>query len=92
MGAEMSRPLWNSFLPVKGELRQPKPNQLLLLDVGYFLRAQGEASDKALATQALLAIDPESPAIAAQSAQLFRFVHAAAQDLPSLGPSPLSRR
>lgn len=62
------------------ELRQPKPNQLVLLDVGYFLRAQGEPSDKALSTQALLAIDTESPLITAQAPQLFRFVHAAAQD------------
>ncbi|UGQ48842.1 hypothetical protein [Massilia endophytica] len=74
-----------SALPVlrsqlAAELRKAKPNQLMLLDVGYFLRAQGEPSDKALSTQALLAIDPESSAIAAQSQQLFRFAHAAAQD------------
>jgi hypothetical protein len=62
------------------ELRQPKPNQLLLLDVGYFLRALGDPSDKALSTQALLAIDAESPLITGQSEQLFRFAHAAAQD------------
>jgi len=62
------------------ELRQPKPNQLMLLDVGYFLRALGEPADKALSTQALLAIDTESPLITAQAPQLFRFVHAAAQD------------
>jgi hypothetical protein len=75
----------SSALPVlrnqlAAEPRKPKPNQLMLLDVGYFLRAQGEASDKALSTQALLAIDADSPAIAAQNQQLFRFAHAAAQD------------
>lgn len=62
------------------ELRQPKPSQLVLLDVGYFLRALGEPSDKALSNQALLAIDTESPLVTAQGAQLFRFAHAAAQD------------
>jgi hypothetical protein len=62
------------------ELRNPKPHQLVLLDVGYFLRAFGEPSDTALSTQALLAIDTESPLITAQAQQLFRFAHAAAQD------------
>jgi hypothetical protein len=62
------------------ELKKAKPNQLVLLDVGYFLRAQGEPSDRALATQALLAIDPGGIVPKTQSQQLFRFVHASAAD------------
>ncbi|QGZ38311.1 hypothetical protein IP92_01381 [Pseudoduganella flava] len=62
------------------ELKKAKPNQLVLLDVGYFLRAQGEPSDRALATQALLAIDADGIVPKTQSQQLFRFVHASAPD------------
>ena len=59
------------------ELRSARPNPLLLLDAGYFLRVYGAASDRALATQALLAIPPEA---AVDGAQLFRFAHAVAGD------------
>ncbi len=62
------------------ELKKARPNQLVLLDVGYFLRAQGESADKALALAALLRIDPEGPAATAQGQQLFRFVHAMASE------------
>ncbi|QBE65754.1 hypothetical protein [Pseudoduganella lutea] len=62
------------------ELKKPRPNQLLLLDVGYFLRARGEPADRALSMAALLAIDPQGAAAQAQSQQLFRFVHASAAD------------
>jgi len=60
------------------ELRKPQPNQLLLLDVGYFLGRQGEAQDRQLALQTLLAIDPDAPLVKAGSEQLFRFTHTAA--------------
>lgn len=62
------------------ELRKPKPQSLLLLETGYFLRQLGEAADRPLALQALLALDTSDPAIAQNSAQLFRFVHLSAQD------------
>lgn len=62
------------------ELRKPRPQSLLLLETGYFLRQLGEAGDRPLATQALLALDAGDPAIAQNSAQLFRFVHLGAQD------------
>lgn len=62
------------------ELKKAQPNQLLLLDVGYFLRAQGEPADSALALQALLRIDPDGTAPKSQSQQLFRFVHAMAAE------------
>ena len=40
------------------ELKKPQPSQLVLLDVGYFLRALGDPADRALSMRALLAIDP----------------------------------
>jgi hypothetical protein len=62
------------------ELKKAKPNQLMLLDVGYFLRSLGEPSDGALAMQALLRIDPEGAVPKSQGGQLFRFVHAMARE------------
>ncbi|WP_175016791.1 hypothetical protein [Massilia sp. YMA4] len=60
------------------ELKKAQPNQLVLLDVGYFLRAHGEPGDTALALQALLRIDPDGTVPKSQSQQLFRFMHALA--------------
>lgn len=62
------------------ELKKAQPNQLVLLDVGYFLRAQGDPGDKGLALQALLRIDPAGTVPQSQSQQLFRFVHALAAE------------
>ncbi len=62
------------------ELKKTKPNQLVLLDVGYFLRAQGEPADRALSLRALLAIDRDGIVPQTQAEQLFRFVHASAAD------------
>ncbi|MBB3221321.1 hypothetical protein [Pseudoduganella umbonata] len=62
------------------ELKKPRPSQLVLLDVGYFLRALGEPPDRALSMQALLAIDPAGIVPQTQGQQLFRFVHASAAD------------
>ncbi|GGX89339.1 hypothetical protein GJV26_25495 [Massilia dura] len=62
------------------ELNKAAPNQLVLLDVGYFLRALGEPADRALSLRALLAIDPAGIAPRSQGPQLFRFVHASAAD------------
>ena len=62
------------------ELKKSKPSQLMLLDVGYFLRALGEPADAPLALQALLRIDPEGAIPKSQGGQLFRFVHAMARE------------
>ena len=62
------------------ELKKAQPNQLVLLDVGYFLRALGEPADTQLALQALLRIDPEGVGPKSQGAQLFRFAHALARE------------
>lgn len=65
------------------ELKKPRPSQLVLLDVGYFLRALGEPADRALSMQALLAIDPAGIVPTTQAEQLFRFIHASAADRDS---------
>ncbi len=57
------------------ELRSPHPSQPLLLDAACFLLAYGADSDKALATQAALAINPDA---FLDGPQLFRLMHAAA--------------
>jgi hypothetical protein len=62
------------------ELNKAQPNQFILLELGHFLRVQGDAADRALSLAALLAIDPAGIVPQAQSDQLFRFVHASAVD------------
>ena len=57
------------------ELRSRHPSQQLLLDAGCFLLAYGADSDKPLAAQAALAINPEAML---DGPQLFRLMHAAA--------------
>lgn len=57
------------------ELRAPRPSQPMLLDAACFLLAYGAESDKPLATQAALAINPDAQL---DGPQLFRLMHAAA--------------
>ncbi|HEY0587424.1 MAG TPA: hypothetical protein VGD52_14910 [Pseudoduganella sp.] len=57
------------------ELRSPRPSQQLLLDAACFLSAYGAESDKQLAVQAALAINPDA---LLDGPQLFRLMHAAA--------------
>ncbi|MGW8392768.1 hypothetical protein [Pseudoduganella sp. HUAS MS19] len=57
------------------ELHAPRPSQQLLLDAACFLLAYGTESDKALAAQAALAINPDA---ALDGPQRFRLMHGAA--------------
>jgi len=57
------------------ELRAPRPSQQLLLDAACFLAAYGAESDKPLAVQAALALNPDA---ALDGSQRFRLMHAAA--------------
>jgi len=67
------------------EFRSPRPSQQLLLDAACFLLAYGSESDKPLATQAALAINPDA---LLDGPQLFRLMHAAAASHdPRLLPS-----
>lgn len=57
------------------ELRSSRPSQQLLLDAACFLAVYGAESDKQLAVQTALAINPDA---LLDGAQLFRLMHAAA--------------
>lgn len=65
---------------LSNELRKQKPNQMLLLDIGYFLRLQKDRKDKEMGRQAFFAIDPDAQIIRRNGEQLFRFAHAMATD------------
>lgn len=62
------------------ELRKGEANQMLLLDIGYFIRLQEDPSDKELGRLALFAIAPDAQIIRGNGDQLFRFAHAVATD------------
>lgn len=65
---------------VNRELRKAKPNDMLLLDVGYYLRLQGETSDKELGKEALFKLDPAAKVVYLNQRQLFEFAYAVATD------------
>jgi hypothetical protein len=62
------------------ELQKAKPNDMLLLDVGYYLRLQKETSDKELGKAALFKLDPAEEVITLNQQQLFDFAFAVATD------------
>jgi hypothetical protein len=62
------------------ELKKDKPSQLVLLDIGYFIRLQQTASDKELAKQALFALDTHADIVRWNLQQLFLLSHAVASD------------
>jgi len=59
--------------------RKPR-NDFMLLDLGYFLHEHGEATDRAPAREALLALNPAAPVMRFNEQELFEFTHAAASD------------
>jgi hypothetical protein len=60
------------------ESRAAHPNQLVLLDGGYFLFTNGGAADKDAAKSALFAIDPAAEIIRWNWDELFHFAHGVA--------------
>jgi len=62
------------------ELQKKQPNNLVLLDIGYYLLLQTEAKDKALGKTALFKLDPTSDIVYLNQQQLFRFAFAIASD------------
>jgi hypothetical protein len=60
------------------ELAKPKPSNLMLLDIGYFLYLQEQQADKDLAKRALFALDTNATIVSWNDDQLFRFSHAVA--------------
>jgi hypothetical protein len=65
---------------LKSELSSPQPNDLVLLDIGYFLYLAREKTDKAMALDALFRVKPDSPVVEADFSELFNFAHLAAAD------------
>ena len=62
------------------ELQKATPNDLLLLDIGYYLRLQPDTSDKELAKAALFKLNPASEIVYLNQQQLFDFTYAVAAD------------
>jgi hypothetical protein len=65
---------------LSAELRKEHPNQMLLLDIGYFIRLQEDRSDKDLGRQAFFAIDSSAEVVRWNGQQLFQFAHAVVPD------------
>ena len=64
---------------LKSEIAKPAPNQMLLLDIGYFVLQQDDPLGQPLALDALFRIDPSQPVIQWNIKQLFEFAHGAAR-------------
>lgn len=62
------------------EITEARPNNLLLLDTGYFVRLQDSPADKQLAKEALLKLDPTDKTVRQNQQQLFFFAHNVAAD------------
>jgi hypothetical protein len=65
---------------LKDELRRAQPNDLVLLDIGFFLHLNDGDEGKALGLDALFSLNPNDPVIVANGKQLFEFAHAAARE------------
>ena len=62
------------------ELKQPRPNDLLLLDAGLFLYSNDGVAGKAVASQALFALNPDAGIVRANDRELFDFASALARN------------
>jgi hypothetical protein len=65
---------------LSSEIGKAKPNDLVLLDIGYFVILNGDAKQKALARRALKKLDPDAEIVQWNREELFKFAHAAARD------------
>jgi len=65
---------------LKRELGSKHPNDLILLDIGYFIRLQPSHSDKELGKQALFGLDPDSAIVQQNQQELFEFAYAVVSD------------
>ena len=65
---------------LSAELRKERPNQMLLLDIGYFIRLQEDQSDKELGRETFFAIDSGAEVVRWNGQQLFQFAHAVVPD------------
>lgn len=74
-----------SVLPVlrrelKSELLSERPNYMILLNIGFFIRLQPEPVDKELGRTTLLRIDPSAPIMRQNQPLFFHFAHQVASD------------
>ncbi len=65
---------------LKIELGKPKPSQMFLLDIGYYIRLQENQADKDLGRGAFFAIDPDAEIVQWNGQQFFQFAHAVVPD------------
>ena len=65
---------------LSNELRRESPNQLLLLDVGYYIRLQEGQSDKELGRESFFAIDPGAEIVRWNQREFFEFAHSVVAD------------
>jgi hypothetical protein len=65
---------------LKTELARAQPNDLVLLDIGMFVYANGGAEGRKAGVDALLKLNPQSPLVVANFKELFDFTYAAARD------------
>lgn len=65
---------------LSAEVRKEGRNDMLLLDIGYYLRLQGGSSDKDLGRQALFALDTNADVVRWNQQLLFKLAHAVAPD------------
>jgi hypothetical protein len=65
---------------VTAELAKATPNDMLLLDTGYYLRLQPENSDKELGKAALFKLNTAAEIVHLNQQQLFDFAYAVASD------------
>jgi len=62
------------------ELAREHPNDLMLLDIGFFLNTNEHSEDPSLARDALFRINPRSSIIQTNHQEFFEFIHAVAQE------------
>lgn len=62
------------------ELKKTAPNQMLLLDIGYFVRRQDGPADKELGRHAFFAIDTDAEIVRWNGDQLFKYAHLVVPD------------
>jgi hypothetical protein len=62
------------------ELASDSPNQMVLLDIGHFVRLRSEASDKELGRTVFFAIDPDAEIVRWNEQELFQYAHDVARD------------
>jgi len=65
---------------LKAEVAKDQPSDLVLLDVGFFVHANGDPAAKSVARDALFRVNPGAPIVLANWKELFEFTHATAEE------------